>query len=132
MDSDLKKRLLWTHLPAVIFSGLISGYFFYQVVVFTLSGHFIYHTRTNLGHPVDLSFFETPVVFMGLITIQLAFATFFAGWAVESTYHVCRILKPSLNWPLRPKFKPFRPGIILLVIGVSLIALGVPLLFLNI
>lgn len=129
MDSDLKKRLLWTHAPAVPFTALLAGYFAYQVFVFALSGSYTYHTRTNLGHPFNISFIESPLVFVGLCFIQLSFSACFLGWGMESAYHVLRILKPSLNWPLRPRFKPYRAGIVSFLIGVTLLALGVFYMF---
>ena len=129
MDHDLKKRLLWTHAPAVPFTALLAGYFAYQVFVFAFSGTYTYHTRTNLGHPFNILVIESPLVFLGLCFIQLSIAAFFVGWGTESAYHILRILKPSLGWPLRPRFKPYKAGIVLLLIGVTLLALGVCYMF---
>ena len=125
MDPDLKKRLLWIHMPAVPITALLAGYIVYTVIVFTISGTYIFHTRINLGHPISISFVESPLLFLGLCFVQLSIAALLAGWATESAYHTLRILKPFLGWPLRPTFKPFKSAVVLLVVGAALVALNV-------
>lgn len=113
------------HAPVIPLAALLAIYFAYQAIAFAVSGNYAYHTRTNLGRPINISIVESPVVFIGLCFVQLSIAALLAGWGTESAYHVLRILRPSLGWPRQLRFKPYRASGVLIVIGTALLALGV-------
>jgi hypothetical protein len=121
MDRSLRRRLLWTHAPIIPFAILIAGYIAYQLTFFALAGEYSYQTKLNVGRPVRLSFSDTPLAFLGLFLIQLSFAVFLSCWGAESAYHVIRLLKPSLGWPLRPRIRFFSIGLWCLCGGVVLL-----------
>lgn len=124
MYPELKRRLLVIHIPSAVLSALIAIYVFVQVVFFAAAGQYTYQTRTNLGHPVNLSIKEDPVLFIGLCFIQLAIGAFAAGWCWESSYDAVRLLKPSLGLPRVFQGRPFRPALWLLGGGSLLVLIG--------
>ena len=115
---ELRTRLLWTHGPVALLTAAVALYFFWMVAEFVVKGSFEYHTRLNLGHPIEVPFSGDPLLFIALILGQLAFGALAAGWSVESSYHVVRLLYPSLGWPLHLQFRPFRVGYLLFISAV--------------
>ena len=119
----LRARLLWIHAPAALLALAFTTYIFWMVGHFLISGVFIYQTRLNLGHPIEVSYSDAPMLFSALTLGQLSLGALAAGYGTESCYHVFRVLRPSLGWPLRPKFKFYRMGVTLIRIAVTLFAI---------
>jgi len=115
---DLRTRLLWTHAPVALFAAAISLYFFWIVAEFVVKGSFASQTRLNLGHPIEVQFPDDPLLFIALTLGHSALGGFAGGWCVESSYHVVRLLYPSLGWPLHLQFRPFRVGYLLFISAV--------------
>lgn len=120
---QLQTRLLWTHGPVALVAAAMALYLFWMVAVFVVNGSFAYHTRLNLGNPIAVRFFDEPLLFIALNLGQLALGALVGGLGVESSYHVVRLLYPSLGWPLHLKFRPFRVAYLLVISAVVAMAI---------